>query len=76
MVLLVYIFLPNELLQGCLIARIQVKCFAIVALLCPCEQLEGAPSQEELYAMVGDPRYKTDAAYRQRVERMFGQYAK
>ena len=25
-------------------------------------QLEGAPSQEELYAMVGDPRYKTDAA--------------
>jgi len=39
-------------------------------------QLEGAPSQEELYAMVGDPRYKTDAAYRQRVERMFGQYAK
>jgi len=39
-------------------------------------QLEGAPSQEELYAMVGDPRYKTDAAYRQKVERMFGQYAK
>jgi len=39
-------------------------------------QLEGAPSQEELYSMVGDPRYKTDAAYRQKVERLFGQYAK
>lgn len=32
-----------------------------------------APSKEELYAMVGDPRYKSDAAYRQKVERMFAQ---
>lgn len=38
--------------------------------------VEGAPSQEELYQMVGDPRYKTDPAYRQRVERMFQQFAK
>lgn len=33
--------------------------------------IEGAPSKEELYQMVGDPRYKTDAAYRQKVEKMF-----
>lgn len=33
--------------------------------------MEGAPSKEELYQMVGDPRYKTDAAYRQKVERLF-----
>jgi hypothetical protein len=33
--------------------------------------VENAPSKEELYAMVGDPRYKTDAAYRQKVERLF-----
>lgn len=38
--------------------------------------VEGAPSKEELYAMVGDPKYKTDAAYRQKVERMFQQFAK
>lgn len=38
--------------------------------------LEGAPSKEELYAMVADPRYKTDAAYRQKVERMYDQFAK
>jgi hypothetical protein len=38
--------------------------------------LEGAPSKEELYAMVGDPKYKTDPAYRQKVERMFNQFAK
>jgi hypothetical protein len=36
---------------------------------------EGAPSKEELYAMVGDPKYKTDPAFRQKVERMFQQYA-
>lgn len=35
--------------------------------------VEGAPSKEELYAMVADPKYKTDAAYRQKVERMFQQ---
>ncbi len=33
--------------------------------------MENAPSKEELYRMVGDPRYKTDDAYRQRVERLF-----
>lgn len=33
--------------------------------------LDGAPSKEELYQMVADPRYKTDAAYRQKVERAF-----
>jgi hypothetical protein len=38
--------------------------------------LDGAPSKEELYAMVGDPKYKTDTAYRQKVERLFNQYAK
>ena len=33
--------------------------------------VEGSPSKDELYGMVGDPRYKTDAAYRQKVERLF-----
>jgi len=37
--------------------------------------IDGAPSKEELYAMVGDPKYKTDPAYRQKVERMFQQFA-
>lgn len=37
--------------------------------------VDGAPSKEELYAMVGDPKYKTDPAYRQKVERMFQQFA-
>jgi hypothetical protein len=32
---------------------------------------DGAPSKEELYAMVGDPKYKTDPGYRAKVERMF-----
>lgn len=35
--------------------------------------LEGAPTKEELYQMVADPKYKTDAAYRQKVERLFNQ---
>jgi hypothetical protein len=34
---------------------------------------EGAPSKDELYQMVADPKYKTDVAYRQKVERMFSQ---
>jgi len=34
-------------------------------------QLEGAPSKDELYQMVNDPRYKTDTGYRQKVEKMF-----
>lgn len=33
--------------------------------------IDGAPSKEELYAMVGDPKYNTDPAYRAKVERMF-----
>lgn len=37
--------------------------------------MEGAPSKDELYQMVADPRYKSDAAFRQKVERMFSQYA-
>lgn len=36
--------------------------------------IEGAPSKEELYQMVADPKYKTDAAYRQKVERLFAQH--
>ena len=30
-----------------------------------------APSKDELYQMVADPKYKTDPAFRQKVERMF-----
>lgn len=37
------------------------------------EPIEGAPSKDELYAMVGDERYKTDPAYRAKVERLFAQ---
>ena len=36
--------------------------------------MEGAPSKDELYAMVGDPKYQSDPAYRQKVERMFRTY--
>lgn len=35
--------------------------------------VDGLPSKEELYQMVADPKYKSDAAYRQKVERMFQQ---
>jgi hypothetical protein len=35
--------------------------------------LDGAPSKEELYAMVADPKYNSDPAYRQKVERLFNQ---
>lgn len=35
--------------------------------------VDGAPSKDDLYAMVNDPKYKTDTAYRQKVERMFQQ---
>jgi len=34
---------------------------------------DGAPSKDELYQMVGDPRYQTDAAYRKKVEKAFSQ---
>ena len=39
------------------------------------QPIDGAPSKEELYAMVADPKYQTDAAYRQKVARLFEQYA-
>jgi len=32
---------------------------------------EGAPSKEELTAMVGDPRYASDPSYRNKVEKLF-----
>ena len=35
--------------------------------------VDGAPSKDDLYQMVNDPKYKTDPAYRQKVERMFQQ---
>lgn len=35
--------------------------------------VEGAPSKDELYQMVGDPRYQTDPAYRAKVEKAFAQ---
>lgn len=38
--------------------------------------LEGAPSKDELYAMVADKRYGTDPAYRQKVEKMFQQFVR
>jgi hypothetical protein len=33
--------------------------------------IEGAPSKDELYAMVGDPKYQSDPAYRAKVEKLF-----
>jgi hypothetical protein len=36
-------------------------------------QPEGAPSKEELQAMVGSPEYSTNPAYRQKVEKLFEQ---
>ncbi len=35
--------------------------------------IEGAPSKEELFAMVGDERYKSDPVYRAKVEKAFAQ---
>jgi len=35
--------------------------------------VEGAPTKEELYAMVGDEKYKTDPVYRAKVEKAFAQ---
>ena len=37
------------------------------------QPVEGAPSKDELYQMVADPRYQEDPAYRQKVERAFAQ---
>lgn len=36
--------------------------------------VDGAMSKDELFAMVGDPKYQTDAAYRAKVEKMFSQH--
>lgn len=35
--------------------------------------VDGAPSKDELYQMVADPKYKTDPAFRAKVERLFQQ---
>jgi len=35
--------------------------------------VEGAPSKDELYQMVGDEKYKNDPAYRAKVEKLFAQ---
>jgi|TARA_R110000803_G_scaffold166059_1_gene229413 hypothetical protein len=35
--------------------------------------VDGAPSKEELYAMVGDEKYQTDPSYRAKVEKAFSQ---
>ena len=35
--------------------------------------VEGAPSKDELYQLVADPRYKTDPSFRAKVERAFQQ---
>lgn len=34
-------------------------------------QLDGAPSKDELYQMVNDPRYKSDTGFRNKVEKLF-----
>ncbi len=36
--------------------------------------IEGVASKDELYAMVGDPKYQSDPAYRAKVEKMFSQH--
>jgi hypothetical protein len=33
--------------------------------------IEGMPTDQELQQMVGDPKYRTDAAYRAKVEKLF-----
>jgi hypothetical protein len=33
--------------------------------------LEGTMSKDDLYQMVNNPKYNTDPAYRQKVEKMF-----
>ena len=35
--------------------------------------IDGAPTDQELQQMVGDPRYQTDVGYRQKVEKLFNQ---
>ena len=35
--------------------------------------VDGAPSKEELYAMVGDEKYQSDPVYRAKVEKAFAQ---
>jgi hypothetical protein len=36
--------------------------------------VDGAASKDELYAMVADPKYQSDPAYRAKVEKMFAQH--
>lgn len=36
--------------------------------------VDGVASKDELYAMVADPKYQSDAAYRAKVEKMFSQH--
>lgn len=36
--------------------------------------VDGAVSRDELFAMVGDPKYQTDPGYRSKVEKMFQQH--
>ncbi len=38
--------------------------------------VDGAPSKDDLYAMVRDPKYQTDPAFRAKVEKMFYQVVK
>lgn len=40
------------------------------------EPVEGAPSKDELYQMVGRPEYKTDPAYRKKVASLFDKHVK
>jgi len=35
--------------------------------------VEGAPSKEQLYQMVADPKYYNDPSYRAKVEKLFAQ---
>jgi hypothetical protein len=37
------------------------------------QPIEGQPTDVELQQMVGDPKYQSDPAYRQKVERLFAQ---
>lgn len=39
----------------------------------PSAEMSGMPSKDELYEMVGRPEYKTDPAYRRKVEKLFQQ---
>ena len=36
-------------------------------------EMDGMPSQDELYEMVADPKYKSDPSFRRQVEQKFAQ---